>query len=167
LLLLCMSATAGSLIQQWLFPPEPFGSRSTACDGTGGERPPNIPTQCSFAGSCNRHAACARPAAQPGLQPTCPPLLHDPAGTSAVYHSASYAVPEYYFTCACCPGAINPVLLAHGVWLKGFQRRVFSAGLSAQSFQRRVSGHGTDSYQVSAAAVAKKALYAGLSSSHQ
>lgn len=42
MLLLCMSATAGSLIQQWLFPPEPFGSRSTACDGTGGERPPNF-----------------------------------------------------------------------------------------------------------------------------
>jgi len=32
-----MSATAGSLIQLRLIPLEPTGSRSTVCDGTGGE----------------------------------------------------------------------------------------------------------------------------------
>jgi len=35
--MLCMSATAGSLIQLRLIPLEPTGSRSTVCDGTGGE----------------------------------------------------------------------------------------------------------------------------------
>ena len=39
-LMLSMSATAGSLIQRWLFPPEPSGSRSTVCDGTCGGCPP-------------------------------------------------------------------------------------------------------------------------------